>query len=265
MGVMDKLFGGASGAETGTPSNAQPPSMTGQHAPPAQQTASATTGAATASATQVTEVPKEPANSSLDPFKDFWNTPVDAQGKPVQTADPLATPIFNLDPTKIREQASTLDFVKDIKPELLEGLVQNGNLNTAGLLELINAVQQNAFTAATLSIGNMVNSGIDGNNKRLKMALPGVINGVALNNLPAGDNPVFNHPAVQPLVHALRTAAYSKNPSARPDDVATQVNSYLTGLTTAIAESKSGAANRAAGNSADGTPVKTDWDNYFSL
>lgn len=259
MGIMDTLFRSAD-TNPGTSSTAIPPSQTGQSPAPPPPSAGAPAVANSPVAAPAVAAP--PANSLLDPFKDFWNTPVDADGKPVaQTPDPLAAPIFNFDPTKISAQVKTLDFVKDIKPELISGLVENGQLNTANLLELINTVAQNSMAAATLSTGNMVNQATTANNARMKTALPGVINGVSLAGMPIGDNPVLNHPAVQPLVKALRTAAFAKDANANPAEVSANVERYIAGLAEAMQATTPAATAATAAEAAK----KQDWSNYFDI
>jgi hypothetical protein len=254
MGVMDKLFGGA---DPGTSSTAQPPALTGNPNPSVNNPQ---TQVAVPANTPV--VPATPASvsSPLDAFSNLWSNPVDANGQPLPTpVDPLSTDIFSFDPAKVREQSNQLDFVKDIKPELLERVTAGGADGTAALLELINGVQQNAFAAATLSAGRMVNQGVLKNNVNIRTALPNSIRSAQLQDTPVGDNPVLSHPAVQPLVHALRLTAFNKDPNANPAAVAKTVNDYIIGLTTAMSANS---PENLAANTATAAK-QTDFRNFF--
>lgn len=261
MGIMDKLFGGGEGgvstttAVTGVTHNAPaaPPGTQPMRPAPAAPAIANNTPAAT-------PAPAAAPSSPLDAFKGLWETPVDAEGKPIAPpVDPLAAPIFNFDPAKVTEQAKALDFTKGINPELVSGLVQNGQLNTDNLLKLINEVSQTAFAAATLNTGNLVTTAVQKNNTALKTALPSQIRGVQLADTPIGDNPVLSHPAVAPLVHALRTAQFTKNPNANPADVNKSVMDYLGGLAEALQATTPAATEKREAV----TRGQTNWGNYF--
>lgn len=247
MGIMDKLFGPA---EQGTPSNA------GTHGIPAAPQPPVATPAPPAA------TPAPAPSSPLDAYSNLWDTPVDEAGKPIANpADLLSTDIFNFDPTKIREQAAGLDFVKDVNPELLARVTAGGADGTAALLELLNGVQQQAFAAATMSMGKMVNAGVLKNNANLKSALPSTIRAAQLADTPVGDNPALSHPAVQPLINALRVTAFNQNPNANPADVAKKVNGFIEGLVTAMAES----SPTAIANKQQAEEKTTDFRQYFGM
>jgi hypothetical protein len=259
MGLMDRIFGGGEGGKgnvaTGVVHNTPAP-------PPGTQPLAPAPVAGAPAATPAAPQQQQPteASSPLDAFKLMWDTPKDDKGNPIAPpADPLSSPIFNFDPTKVSEQAKALDFTKGINPELLSGIVENGALNTENLLKLINVVQQNAFAAATLNTGNLVNSALQRNNTNLETALPSRIRSVQLADTPL-DNPVLSHPAVAPLVHALRTAQMAKNPNANPADVNKIITDYLSGLTEAL-QAVSPAATTAREQAAS---RNTNWDDFFA-
>lgn len=264
MGLMDSLFGrsndgGGIGSTALPPAVVGPPTVSNPAAPsPAPPP---TTGATNTGAPPAPD-PAPVQSSPLDSFTQLWETPKDDKGQPLQIVDHLATPVFNIDPNKVAETAKTLDFTKDLTPELVNGIVDaNGRLDTASLLKLINTVTQNAFVAGTLNTGNMVTQGLLKNNQNLKSALPASINRAALDNLDMGDNPILQHEAVQPLVRALRTMQMGKNPNANPADIAKAVNDYILGLSDAIVSNdpKKIVANKEAAKNA------TDFFDYLQV
>jgi hypothetical protein len=245
MSVMDRLFNRP--ASAGTPSTAAPPN------PGAPAPAPAAPGSG--DPTEVVVVEKQD-DSPLAAFKGFWDTPVDKNGKPVVQTDPLSVPVFNFDPKKVQEQAKNLDFVKDVNPELMAKVAAGGADSIPALMELLNFVQQNSFAAATLTMGNMVNEGLAVHSDNLRKALPRDVQRLQLAST-AIDDEILEHPAVVPLVNALRKAAFNKDPNANPAEVAKNVNAYINGIATAVADKK------AKATTAEATGTQTNWGNYF--
>lgn len=257
MGVMDMLF-----RNTAAPGNVNSSATVAAPAPTGGGGLAVNSSApAPIASTPAAPAPAAPAppSSPLDAFTPMWDTPVGADGKPLApVADPLATDIFNFDPAKVKEQAGGLDFVKDINPELLAQVTAGGPDAGPALLELLNKVQQGAFAAATLSTGRLINQATQANNARVKSSLPAQINAATLSHMPT-DNPVLSHPAVQPLISALRVAEFNKNPNANPADVAKRVNDYVIGISTAVTAN----APAAVAARAEEAGKVQDWGNYF--
>lgn len=246
LGLMDSIFGGAPSAGGSAPA----PSPAAAPAPAASSSPAPAPAAAPAT-----------PSSPLDSFKNFWDNPVDAEGKPVApAADPLATPVFTFDQTKITESAKALDFTKDINPELVARVSAGGADGTAALMELLNQVQQKAFVAATMNTGNMVNSALLKQGAAVKSSLPQSIRMTQLADLPV-ENQALSHPAAQPLVTTLRQVAASKNPNAAPAEIAKQVDDLLGGLMQAMME----ATPQAVAKKTEAAKADVNWDSWMGL
>jgi hypothetical protein len=262
MSIMDKLFG-TSAANQGTvagPNGAQ----VAAPAVPVTNPVAATGNAAPAGG--VTTEKKD--DSPLADSSNFWQTPLDSAGKPIVHTDPLSLPVFNFDPAKIQAQARSLNFVSDVNSELLaEAVGQDGRVNPEGLLKLINSVQQNAFSAATLTMGKLVNDGMATHTDQLRKSLPTDFNRQQLKSIPVNEQyrDVLEHPAVKPLIGALRTAQFNKNPSANPTEIAASVDNLLIGLAEAMSATKTGATGKpGTGTSAQAQQAGNfDWESYF--
>lgn len=259
MSVMEKLFGSSNqpAAATGAPGL---PAFPGGHqpmvAPPAQAPVATHIGPGTppAATPAPTAAPVPGTGSSLDNFKDFWQTPTTADGKPVAQPPNPAQPIFNFDPTKVSTAAKGLDFTKDVNPETLAKVVAGGQEAVPALLELLNSVQQNAYTAMMLQTGSLFNQGIAKHSETLMTTLPTQIRQQQLQQLPTA-NPVLNHPTAQPLVNALRTIAFNNNPNASPADIAAKVDAMLTNFATELSASTQGVPQQQAAAAA----AEPDW------
>lgn len=220
-GFLSSLFNPASG----TAHNGPQPT-------PAPAPAAAAAPAPVAPAAPAPAPAAEPtALSALDSFSALWQTPTTADGKPQPpAADPLAQPLFNLDPTKVTESANKMDFMAGVDPTKIQTALQ-GDANA--LAEVINGAVRNAVVGLTLNNGNTLNQALIANNQRVATALPSHIKKVQLMDTQP-ENPVFNHPAVSPLVNTLKQFALAKNPTASAAEIDASIQGYLGGLATAL-------------------------------
>ncbi len=178
--------------------------------------------------------PEPSFTSELDKFKSMWQTPTTDDGKPAPTpVDPLSQPVFTLDKQKVLESASKMNFTGDINPELLQkALGGDGN----ALAAIIDGAVRNAVAGVTLSQADLLNQALLTNNQRVTAALPTHINRTTLLNSQT-DDPVLSHPAVQPLLTALKQTAFARNPNAKPADIEAEVHNYIRGLAAAVVDS----------------------------
>lgn len=227
MSIFAGLFGGGGGiAHGGAGGSAAIPPVPVTADSPADLVANAKAAAAAAAG--------DPISSSLDGLKSFWDTPKDAEGKPlVAPVDPTSTDIFNFDPAKITASAKTLDFTKGLDPALVSQALGG---DSAAFMAVINHATQTAFAAATVNTGKMINKSHVDNNDRVRSTLPSAIKRVQLDQTTT-INPVLQHEAAQPLVTALKQMAFAKDPNANPADVTKQVEALLMGLGSAMAAS----------------------------
>ena len=246
MSIFGSIFGGSNGgiAHSSGGSAQLPPA-------PAPQVGEQQTAAPAPAAT-----PAQQQSSSLDSLKAFWDTPKDAEGKPVAApVDPTASDIFNFDPAKVTESAGKLNFTANVDPEMVSRALGG---DQQAFMDVINKATQNAFAAATLNTGKLINQGHATNNQRFSSTLPTHIRKVQLEQTETS-NPILQHAAAQPLVAALKSMAFSKNPNANPADVTRQVEALMVGLGTAIADATPEGTQRKEAAKAG----EADWSNFL--
>lgn len=220
-GFLSSIFSPAGGTAHNGPQPAP--------APAAPVPAPAATPAAPAPAAETAPDPL----AHLDIYKGFWQNPTTADGKPAPPAvDPLAQPLFNLDPSKVMESANKMDFMAGIDPAKIQTALQG---DVAALGEVINGAVRNAVVGVTLNQGNTLNQALIANNQRVAGALPTHIKKVQLMEQ-TPENPVFEHEAVQPLVNTLKQFALARNPQATATEINAQISGLLGGLATALHE-----------------------------
>lgn len=207
----------------GVQGNAQPqvqysPGNLPPQAPATQQTApnSVTPGTAT---------PQPDPNAPKPPLADYaklWDTPT--------TTTDANQPLFNLDPAKMQESVSKMDFTKAINKDQLAAITAGGEGAVAALAQVINAVGQESFSQAAKFSAALVQSGHDKTKTSLLSELPGHIKQHAISNSMREANPLLNNPAVAPLVSALESQFSKQYPGASVKEINEHVTSYITGL-----------------------------------
>lgn len=245
MGFINSIFPGSSGTAHNGP---QPP------APPAPPAAPIT-----ATPPPPPPEPETPV-SHLDKFKSLWQTPTDADGKPISIpADPLRQPLFNLDPTKIVESTNKMDFTTGIPQETFAKITAGGPEAAAAFAEALNIGIRQAVAGLSVSNGQLINQALVENNSRITSQMPHQIKKAQLMDL--GDDPVLSNPAVAPLVTSLKQMALTKNPNATAEEINTQVSGYLRGLGAALQDTSPEAVaaktKKAAG--------EQDWGVFLGL
>jgi hypothetical protein len=170
----------------------------------------------------------------------------------------LRQPLFNVDPTRVAESANKLDFLSSVNPDLVTKALGG---DPAAFADVINSAVRQAVVGITVNQGQLLNSALAENNQRITSSLPNQLKQVQLNEV-GSDNPVFSHPAVAPLVTALKQTAYQKNPNASVGEVNQLVNNYLSGLAVAMQDASPEAVKQK--QQAAKTAGEQDWSSLFS-
>lgn len=235
---MPGLFGNFFNPSSGTPHNAppNPPARPGQTNLPnanPQQVLDPNSNQQNPQGTPSNQQATPPA-SPLDKFTELWHPKKNEKGEPVApAADPLRQPVFNFDPAKIQATADQMDFTGGVDPELVTKALGG---DATAFSDVINQAIRTAVVGMTVNSGNLINTALASNNERITAQLPTHIKKHQLQQQSPDDNPVFNHPAAQPLVQTLKQLALAKDPNANVADINMQIAQYLTGLSEAVLE-----------------------------
>ena len=240
MSFLSSLFNPA----TGTPANGGAPVAPTQGAPAAATPAVPATPAA----------PAAPV-SPLDQFTSMWQTPLNADGKPQAPAvNQLAQPIFNFDPAAVTASAAKMDFMSGIAPETIQKALSG---DPAAFADSINQAVRQAVVGMTMSQGQLINQAVVANNDRVTAAIPNQIKQAQLREVDT--DPVFSHPAAQPLVASLKQMAFARDPNASPAEINTMISNYLKGFATAVTENSPEAQKTKAATVAG----EQDWSSFL--
>lgn len=201
--------------------------------------------------------------SPLANFKDLWKT----DPNPTGTAQPTLVPNFNLDPKGIMEQSSKIDFTKHINPELLQKAVSGDG---ASLLAVINQAAQFGFANATMASGELVKNSLGSAQGILKdTILPAAMRQHQVSQAIDATNPIFQNPAVSPMLDMVKNQFAAKYPTAPADEIATLANKYLQDTANLIVTGGGGTVvPKGQGQSGNQTGFssqpETDWGKFFN-
>lgn len=186
-------------------------------------------------------------DSPLAEFSKLWDT------KPVDPNAPNTTPT-PLDAAAVQQAVAKTDFSQVITPETLAAIVAGGEGAEAAFAQAINMSSQKVM-ADSINVNNKLME------KAIKDALAGqqvqmqeqIRQQAAANHL-KDTNPLFNDPAVKPVIEAAQSALMRQFPSATPEELTTMTNNYIQTMGKAFAPAAVTNDNGAAG---------TDWDKFM--
>lgn len=167
--------------------------------------------------------------SPLDNFKDLWQPAKTEDGKP----DPSA--FFQLQPEKLNEIASKLDFSKAVSPDTLKKISAGGEEAAAAFLEAMNNVGKLAVVQSIAASNNMSKMTFDKTREVITGGLGEQIRNHAASEALRKSIPEANHEAFAPLLEALKTQFAAKYPKASAEEIATHSKDYLDSIAKAMA------------------------------
>lgn len=227
--VFGRIFGGNNNPQAtpngGIAHNTNGRTMVPQQANPAQQVQ---TGQATVPAAQ-TETPPDPVHSQLAEMAQVWQTPLGADGKPVQVApptDPLQQPIFTFKPEEVRKSADSLSFTQGLNPELAQKALGG---DADALTQLLEGVGRNVWAMSTVNAGTMINNAGAATAQRIDQSLPNKLRSHAIQTSQSQD-PILQSDALKPMVAVMKQAIAMQHPHLSPEQVQQVAEEYFHGV-----------------------------------
>lgn len=245
----------AAPAAPATPAAAAPANSNGSAGPAGQQQAGPANPAANPQ--QMNNQPAAPAAGGpvnpMDAYKDlFTPKPVDPKAA---TQPTMADPILGaLDPAAFRTQIANANFTAAIPQDKMQAALAG---DTAAFAEVINAASREAFAAAAQLSHGLIEQGVRTGAERLG----GTLDSRIRNSLLKGQNTsnaALSHPAVAPMLNAVKMQIASSNPNLSPDQVQQQAEQYFTQMADVLV------APKQAAQAAKTTPSETDFSSYLN-
>lgn len=196
----------------------------------------------------VAALPEVKDESPLAPFNNLWeDTPVDPKAPTGPNAYVPPTP------EDIQTAVAKADFSSKFTPEQLAAVTAGGEGATEALVQLLNTVGQQSLAQST-----MVNSKLNAQAMQAAIAsevakMPELVRAQNAQAHLKDTNPLFDNPAIKPVIAATQQQLQAKFPHATPAELTKMTQDYIT----AMGETFAPKPAVAAGIEAD------DWSDYL--
>ena len=257
MAFLPGIFGRAN-APAPAPAAPQPQAALNNNQPqPAPAPASAA-GPATKQATMANPgadpaAMNNPVPNPLDNFADIFKPKaVDPNAPKAPTlADPFLGP---MDPAAFRQQLSTVNFASNIPQETVQKAMSG---DAQAFADAINAATREAFAAAAQLSHGLVEHGARTAAERVNGSLDSRIRNFQIKTQNT-NHEALAHPAVAPMLNAVKMQIAQSNPQLTPEAVQQQAETYFTQMADVLTAPKRAAAQAAS------TPKETDFSSYLN-
>lgn len=191
--------------------------------------------------------------SSLDNFAAMFKPKaVDPNAPKAPTlADPILGP---MDPAAFRQQVSTANFASGIPAETIQKAISG---DATAFSEAINLAAREAFAAAAQLSHGLVEHGSRTAAERLNGTLDSRIRNFQIKTQNT-NHEALTHPAVAPMLNAVKMQIATSNPQMSPEQVQQQAETYFTQMADVLTAPKRAAAQAA------NTPKEADFSSYLS-
>lgn len=197
--------------------------------------------------------PQPPVTSPLDQFTAYFKPqPRDPKAPQVPTLrDPYLTP---LDPTAFKQQVAQANFTSNIP----QGVMQKAMSGDAtAFQEAINSAAREAFSAAAQLSHGLAEQATRTGLERFDGALDGRIKNYSVRTQNVS-NEALNHPAVAPMLNAVKAQIAQSNPNLSPMEIQTQAEQYFDQMSNVLQGSKQQNTPAPAGSR------ETDFSSYLA-
>ena len=167
-----------------------------------------------------TAVQQDPA--PLDAFAGLWQTApeLDENGNPVKAETPKdLTNLLTIDPAKIGEAASKVNFSSAITPEQIEAITAGGEEAQKAFVEAMNSVSQQVFSQSLVANASLLQEALSKTDVIIDRKTDESIKRHNISDKITGSNELLAHPAVSPLVEVVKSNLTSKFPDATPQEI----------------------------------------------
>jgi hypothetical protein len=172
--------------------------------------------------------------SPLAEFADFWKNEAPKEGAPTTPNWDDASsvlPKVNLDPAKLHQSAQRIDFAKAMPREKVTAALK-GDENAFN--EVMNAAFHYAYAQTAMSTTKIVEAMLGQMAPKMFEALPHHIRKHVVNDTVNSSDPIFQDPAVAPMLEMMKDQFRVKYPNASAKEIADKAQAFVKSFATAV-------------------------------
>lgn len=211
--------------------------------------AGTTDGAAGATGTPKKE------SSPLDAFESVFK--IDDKATPPK--DPMAEPLFKVDPKTLADAVNRMDFAKHVSPEVVQKILGG---DSAALQQALNGSSRAVFMQAVQMLSGVMQGAFNTNNQRYDSVLSSKFRSFQINSSPT-QNKALQHPAAQPVLSAIRDQISRQEPNLAPHEVTKKAEDYFLAMSKAVGSVAEETDQTARRSSSPGGQPADDWTKYL--
>lgn len=181
--------------------------------------------------------PENPLDSFVDMFKPRQQDPNAAKTPTLN--DPI---LGQLDPSAFKQQVSQANFAASIPQETIQKAISG---DPQAFAEAINTAAREAFAAAAQLSHGLVEHGSRTAAERVNSSLDSRIRNFQIKTQNT-NHEALGHPAVAPMLNAVKMQIATSNPTLTPEQVQQQAETYFTQMADVLTAPKRQAAEQAA-------------------
>jgi hypothetical protein len=192
-----------------------------------------------------------PAINPMDKFAALWEAPKEGE---VVTENFDPAKMFQIDPVKIQQAVSQINFGTSITPDIMAKINAGGEEATQAMMTAMNSVAQQAFAQSMMGASKLVETAMTQANSSLDKRIQNSAKSLQAQSALREANPMLTHPGAAPLITAMEAQFAMKHPGATAAELTKMSQDYLL----QFAEVASGPKAPA--------PVpqgEVDWDQYL--
>lgn len=242
MSILNKIFGNQPAQQ------AQPAALA---VPPNQGNIPAASNTATnpADPSQPAVPPVTSSQNPLDSFKDLWQTAPVKEGESPKPTEP-----HKLTKEQVHNIVSKANFSQGVTPEMMNKITAGGEGAAEAFTQAMNLVAQQVMTQATMVNNELSNKAIQDAIRAAESKVPALLRDQSSANHLKTTNPLFDNPAVKPVIDATRSQLLSKYPNASDAELTDMTQQYILAMGKAFTPTP---VDPAAAN-------ETDWEKFLS-
>lgn len=166
----------------------------------------------------------------LDQFTSFFQSQQNNGGQDsTQNGGQPAKPNYDgfiapWDTNTVSQRAQQLDFTRGMNPEIIQKALGG---DPQAFMEAMNHVARQAFIGSTQAAHGFADRATKTGLERFSGSLDDRFREYGVRNQTVGTNPIYDHPAVKPMVDALKFQIASSDPKLSPEQVAKKVDEYF--------------------------------------
>ena len=159
--------------------------------------------------------------SPLAEFTALWDT------KPVDPNAPAPVDPLAIDATQLQEHVAKINFAESVTPELLQKVTAGGEEAAGALLEALNSVARNVLAQSTLVSNKLAQRASTHEANAVQNSVQETIKKYQVTQNLSNANPLFDHPAVAPVIATVKEQLSVKHPAASPAQLTEMAQNFV--------------------------------------